>query len=124
MSLTMKGVIVRDLEAGGKMPTSFDGYQILYPNNLLMCLFDYDVTPRCIGLIKKYGLKKIRFHDLRHTCASLLLANGVPMKQIQIWLGHSNFSTTADIYAHLDMSAQIQTGCVAGALFGQDKSLS
>ena len=75
-------------------------------------------------LIKKFGLKKIRFHDLRHTCASLLLANGVPMKQIQIWLGHSNFSTTADIYAHLDMSAQIQTGCVAGALFGQDKSLS
>ena len=56
LSLTMKGVIVRDLEAGGKMPTSFNGYQILYPNNLLMCLFDYDVTPRCIGLIKKYGL--------------------------------------------------------------------
>ena len=56
LSLTMKGVIVRDLEAGGKMPTSFDGYQILYPNNLLMCLFDYDVTPRCIFLIKKYGL--------------------------------------------------------------------
>ena len=75
-------------------------------------------------LIKKFGLKKIRFHDLRHTCASLLLANGVPMKQIQIWLGHSNFSTTADIYAHLDMSAQIQTGSVAGALFGQDRSLS
>lgn len=56
LSLTMKGVIVRDLEAGGKMPSSFDGYQILYPNNLLMCLFDYDVTPRCIGLIKNYGL--------------------------------------------------------------------
>lgn len=56
LSLTMKGVIVRDLEAGGKMPSSFDGYQILYPHNLLMCLFDYDVTPRCIGLIKNYGL--------------------------------------------------------------------
>ena len=81
------------------------------------------VTEHFAYLIKKYGLKKIRFHDLRHTCASLLLANGVPMKQIQIWLGHSTFSTTADIYAHLDMSAQIQTGRVAGALFGQDKSL-
>lgn len=56
LSLTMKGVIVRDLEAGGKMPTSFDGYQKIYPNNLLMCLFDYDVTPRCIGLIKNEGL--------------------------------------------------------------------
>ena len=56
LSLTMKGVIVRDLDAGGKMPTSFDGYQRLEPGNLLMCLFDIDVTPRCIGLIKKAGL--------------------------------------------------------------------
>lgn len=56
LSLTMKGVIVRDLDAGGKMPTSFDGYQRLEPGNLLMCLFDIDVTPRCIGLIKQTGL--------------------------------------------------------------------
>lgn len=56
LSLTMDGVIVRDLEAGGKMPATFDGYQIVHPNNLLMCLFDYDVTPRCIGLIKNEGL--------------------------------------------------------------------
>ena len=56
LSLTMKGVIVRDLDAGGKMPTSFNGYQELYPGNLLMCLFDIDVTPRCIGLIKQFGL--------------------------------------------------------------------
>lgn len=56
LSLTMEGVIVRDLDAGGKMPATFDGYQIIHPNNLLMCLFDYDVTPRCIGLIKNEGL--------------------------------------------------------------------
>ena len=56
LSLTMKGVIVRDLDAGGKMPTSFNGYQRLEPGNLLMCLFDIDVTPRCIGLIKQAGL--------------------------------------------------------------------
>ena len=56
LSLTMSGVIVRDLDAGGKMPASFNGYQIIHTNNLLMCLFDYDVTPRCIGLIKNEGL--------------------------------------------------------------------
>lgn len=39
LSLTVNGVIVRDLEAGGKMPSSFDGYQILYKGNLLMCLW-------------------------------------------------------------------------------------
>lgn len=56
LSLTKKGVIIRDLEAGGKMPTTFNGYQVLYPDNLLMCLFDIDVTPRCVGIIKDEGL--------------------------------------------------------------------
>jgi site-specific recombinase xerD len=44
--------------------------------------------------------------DLRHSCASLLLAKGIPMKAIQEWLGHSNFSTTANIYAHLDSKSK------------------
>lgn len=44
--------------------------------------------------------------DLRHSCASLLLAKGIPMKFIQEWLGHSNFSTTANLYAHLDSNSK------------------
>lgn len=56
LSLTMQGVIVRDFDLGGKMPATFDGYQIIHPGNLLMCLFDYDVTPRCIGYIENEGL--------------------------------------------------------------------
>lgn len=57
LSLTMDGVVVRDLEnPSGKMPTTFDGYQEISKGNLLMCLFDIDVTPRCIGLIKNNGL--------------------------------------------------------------------
>lgn len=56
ISLSMNGVVVRDLDAGGKMPTTFNGYQFVYPGNLLMCLFDYDVTPRCIGYINNYGI--------------------------------------------------------------------
>lgn len=47
-------------------------------------------------------LRKIRFHDLRHSCASLLLAKGIPMKEIQDWLGHSTYSTTANMYSHLE----------------------
>ena len=43
---------------------------------------------------------------LRHSCASLLLANGVPMKAIQEWLGHSNYRTTADVYSHLDFASK------------------
>ena len=60
-------------------------------------------------LLQRAGLPSIRFHDLRHSCASLLLANGVPMKQIQEWLGHSDFSTTANIYAHLDYASKLSS---------------
>lgn len=63
-------------------------------------------------VLAKNNLRKIRFHDLRHSCASLLLANGVRMKEIQEWLGHSDFSTTANIYAHLDYSTKIASANV------------
>ena len=56
ISLTMNGVVIRDLGAGGKMPTTFDGYQFVYPGELLMCLFDIDVTPRCVGKVYNEGL--------------------------------------------------------------------
>lgn len=55
----------------------------------------------------KHNLRRIRFHDTRHSCASLLLRNNVSMKQIQAWLGHSDYSTTANLYAHLDLDASL-----------------
>jgi integrase len=69
---------------------------------------DY-VTDAFHRLIKKNTMRHIRFHDLRHTCASLLLNKGkgkVTMKDIQEWLGHSDYKTTANIYAHLDLSSK------------------
>ena len=60
-------------------------------------------------ILENNGLRVIRLHDLRHSCASLLLANGVTMKQIQEWLGHSDFSTTANIYAHLDYQSKLSS---------------
>jgi len=53
------------------------------------------------------GFRRMRFHDLRHSCASLLLANGVPLKQIQEWLGHSDFAVTANVYAHLEFNSKL-----------------
>lgn len=67
------------------------------------------VSNRFRNILKKNKLKHIRFHDLRHSCASLLVANKVPMKNIQEWLGHSNFNTTADVYSHLDYSAKLES---------------
>lgn len=65
-------------------------------------------------LLKKYGLKKLTFKELRHSCASMLVAEGIPMKSIQEWLGHSNFSTTADIYSHIDYHAKQQSATAIG----------
>ena len=81
------------------------------------------LTPKYISshfkvILAKNGLKKIRFHDLRHSCASLLLANKVPMKMIQDWLGHSDMSTTANIYSHVDHTSKLESAKVIGNLLG------
>ena len=71
------------------------------------------------------NLKHIRFHDLRHSCASVMLANNVPMKQIQEWLGHSTFQTTADIYAHLDFTSKLSSAnAISNALSTQNEQLN
>ncbi len=73
-------------------------------------LIDPNYVTRKFGeILKANNLKHIRFHDLRHSCASLLVASKVPMKNIQEWLGHSNFNTTADVYSHLDYTAKYES---------------
>lgn len=67
------------------------------------------VRQRLHRLLDHAGCERVRFHDLRHTCASLLLANGVPMEQVKEWLGHSEISTTVDIYGHLQYATKKQS---------------
>ena len=66
-------------------------------------------------LLAKNKLKKICFHDLRHSCASLLYANGESLKEIQEWLGHSDISTTSNIYTHLNFDSKVAS---ANAILG------
>lgn len=75
------------------------------------------VTTHFRKFLKQNHLRQIRFHDLRHSCASLLVGKGVSMKQVQLWLWHSTFSTTADIYAHLNSHALDESAdCIEGLL--------
>ncbi|WP_220094423.1 tyrosine-type recombinase/integrase [Paenibacillus sp. YN15] len=67
------------------------------------------ITQHFSLVLKKYGMRHLRFHDLRHSCASLLLANGVSMKEVQEWLDHSDYSTTANTYSHLEFSSKINS---------------
>ena len=60
-------------------------------------------------ILKRNNLKLIRFHDLRHSCASILLANKIPMKMMQDWLGHSDMGTTANIYSHLESESKLES---------------
>ena len=62
------------------------------------------ITHRFGELLKKYDLPHIRFHDLRHSCASLLLSKGCTLKDVQDWMGHADIKMTCNIYGHLDLT--------------------
>jgi integrase len=61
----------------------------------------YTLTGKFERILKCAGLPQIRFHDLRHTCATLMLCEGVHVKIVQELLGHSNISITLDTYSHV-----------------------
>ena len=67
---------------------------------------DY-VSRKFKSILENNNLPSIRFHDLRHTCASLLLSKNFSLKEIQEWLGHNDISTTANIYGHLEFKSKI-----------------
>lgn len=80
------------------------------------------VTDHFRELIDKYGLRHIRFHDLRHTFASLLINQDVPLINVSNFLGHSDLSTTANIYAHLDKaSKQASAAVISDILQGENR---
>ncbi len=62
------------------------------------------VRQRLHRLLDHAGCERVRFHDLRHSCASILLSNGFTLKDVQEWLGHSDIKMTANVYGHLDMA--------------------
>jgi integrase len=93
---------------------SFLDYVCVWPDGKLISP-DY-VTRHFPIVLKQNSLRSIRFHDLKHTCASLLVAAGIPMKMIQEWLGHSVYQTTANLYSHLAVDTK---NTVAETLAGQ-----
>ena len=70
------------------------------------------------NIVTKGELPSLRFHDLRHSNASYLLKQGVSIKEIQVWLGHKQLSTTADIYSHVDMEMKKETAKKMNTGFG------
>ena len=83
------------------------GYVFTWPD-VRMLTPDY-VTSKFGKILKENNLPHVRFHDLRHTTASLLISKGYDLKRVSEWLGHSNISTTANVYGHLVFEAKIDT---------------
>ncbi len=79
------------------------------------------ITHRFQKLLNRAGLPRIRFHDLRHTCASLLLAQGVPPRMIMEVLGHSQISLTMNTYAHILPALRQQAAEAMDAALGGAK---
>lgn len=78
---------------------------------------DY-ISHRFNDLLKKHNLPHIRFHELRHSCASMLIAMGWTLKDVQEWLGHSDIKMTANIYSHLDVARKNNIAASLADKFG------
>ena len=72
-------------------------------------------------LLRRAGLPNIRFHDLRHACATLLLSEGVPVKVVQEVLGHSSVSVTMDVYSHVLPDMQEKAAAAMDGLLSDDR---
>ncbi len=95
------------LRLGSGYSTEWEGFVCLGPDGRL-------ITPEYISytfpsILSKHGLRKIRFHDLRHTNASLLLSNGATMQEVQGWLGHESYSTTDEFYGGIQREVKKHT---------------
>ena len=69
-------------------------------------------------ILKEAGLEHIRFHDLRHTFATLALQNGVDVKTVSAMLGHSSAGFTLATYTHTTTAAKHQAAVIMGGLVG------
>ena len=73
-------------------------------------------------LFQKNELRRIRFHDLRHSCATLLLGNGATLKQVQEWLGHHSYVVTADAYGHVLAESKREMADTMSKLLGKERA--
>lgn len=93
---------------GSDYVTQYDDYIYKDKNGELVKL-DFVTRNFSYQVSKIPELSKIRFHDLRHSCAALLRHEGVPMEDIQKWLGHSQITTTESIYAHFNTERHLNS---------------
>ena len=81
-------------------------HDLIFPTSIGTPMYGENLIKRFKQLLNEAGLPDIRFHDLRHTAASLMLNNGIPVIIVSRRLGHSQPSITMDVYGHLSPGKQ------------------
>ena len=92
---------MRQMEARLRAGANWKDHGLVFCNSYGYYLDAGSLREQFMALLKKAGLPHMRFHDLRHSAATILLGMGVPMKVVQELLGHSRFTITADVYSHV-----------------------
>ena len=110
---------VRQLEAKLRAGTSWYDTSLVFTNELGGHLLGHNVTPAFHRLATRAGIRPCRFHDLRHTAASLWLQAGVNLKTVSEALGHTSIAITADVYGKVAPEqrrelAAVMAGVTAG----------
>ena len=95
-----------------------DGVDLVFPNTLGWPRRGANVTRDLRAALKRAQLSPIRFHDLRHTAATLMLSNGIHPKLAADMLGHSTVAITMDTYSHVSPAMSRQAAETMDALFG------
>jgi integrase len=87
--------------AAGVAWQEWEGLGLVFVDEIGMPLTDWHIRNRLWRLLREAAAPRVRFHDLRHTCATLLLSQGINPKIVSEMLGHSSVAITLDIYSHV-----------------------
>jgi integrase len=97
----------------------WEEHGLVFPNTVGGPLDPHNLRQRSFfPLLDRAGLPRIRFHDLRHSCATLLLSEGVHPKIVSDLLGHSQIGITLDLYSHVTVTMQAVAAEAMGRLLG------
>jgi integrase len=112
---------VRQIETKLKVGPAWEEQDLVFCNTYGRFLNSASLYDLFTSLVKKAGLPHMRFHDLRHSAATILLAMKVPVKVIQELLGHSSIAVTLNVYGHVLPSMQEEAMDRMEQLFGKDE---
>jgi integrase len=100
----------KQLEERMRLAGLYEDHGLIFPTRKGTPLNPENLVRRSLKpLLERAGLPEIRFHDLRHTCVTLLLGSGVHPKLVQELMGHATIAMTLDTYSHFMPSMGDQT---------------